>query len=67
MATYLGKVVIQNNYYNYTPVAELSGKTFVQLSENEVDRLLPASSKRNINLSYSFFDDAQVKFIYDIF
>ena len=63
MTTYVGRIELRNNYYNFTPVAEVDGKEFVQLSENDIDYLLPESEKRNINLSFSFYSDEQSRFM----
>ena len=64
---YVGKIKIVNNYYNVTPIARVEQGSFIQLTENELDILLPASKNRNINLSYVIYNEQQVQFMQERF
>lgn len=55
MGIYIGKVnVIANNitYYNFKPIYELVNGSYRELSEYDLEELLPESEKREINLNY---------------
>lgn len=64
---YVGRINIKSNYYNFTPIGEIVGKRYSILKEGEIDRLLPASQFRNINLFYNIWDEKHVKFMEDHF
>ena len=43
-------------FFNYKPIAEVTGTQIRTLSSEEQEELLPESEKRNINFSFSWND-----------
>lgn len=52
MSLYLGYVVIINYHYNFRPFAEIVDGKVNYLSDESLERILPDSSKRDIELGY---------------
>ena len=63
MSVYVGRVNIVSNFYNFTPVAVLSGHDIIPLKESEIDEILPQSARHNINLFYNYRVETSVEFM----
>ena len=65
METYLGYVAIINNHYNFRPIAKIDGESIVALTKEDQAMLLPDSSKRDIELMFSYDDKQRMERIFD--
>ncbi len=54
-------------YYNFTPIGKIEDGEFYPFSQNELDDLLPKSTKCNINFYYNQWDEGQVSFMNEKF
>ncbi|MCF0132194.1 MAG: hypothetical protein HUJ71_10680 [Pseudobutyrivibrio sp.] len=62
--TYVGQIGYYNNFYNFNIVGKLDKNGYTALRDYEIDELLRNESiKRNINLSYEFWNEKQSSFM----
>lgn len=60
---YICKIDIIGDFYNVTPIGTYNGHNYNPLSENDVIKLLPKSTKNNINFSYRMYDRNTAEFM----
>ena len=63
MGTYIGNIDIISNstsaYYNFKPQYELKNGKAEVLLDIDLEKLLPESSRHNINFSYAVYNDRE--------
>ena len=60
---YIGIINIIGSFYNFTPIGSLEGYNYSSFTEQELDTLLPKSTKNNINFYYNVYDSNVTDFM----